>query len=169
MRFLLLAFSLVLISCGQSTSSKKIGVDLPQAQENPTNPNSPGNTQNPTPEYMTNVTEVDLLDVAMDVPIEIIDNRIIFKETIADSANGIRSSCAVGVTTGDAYSFILNGASLIIQTTSGQKISFNRVSGGEETIVGSWSSKSYEGPQLVMRRMTFVSQDRLVMRTHCES
>lgn len=153
MRFLLLTFLSVLMSCGQSGSSKKsVGAEKPQNQE-----------------YITDVREVDLLDVAMDVPVEISGNRIIFKESIADSANGVRSSCSVGVTTGEAYSFTVNGDAMVIQTSAGVRINFTRVSGDGDSILGSWTGKSYEGSQLVMRRMSFVSSDRLIMRTHCES
>ena len=153
MRFLLLAFLSVLVSCGQNGSSKSSGgSDEPQNQE-----------------YITDVREVDLLDVAMDVPVEISGNRIIFRETMTDSANGLRSTCSMGVTTGEAYTFVVSGAAMTIQTPSGLKMSFERVSGAGDSIIGSWSGKSYEGTKLVMRRMTFVSSDRLVMRTHCES
>jgi hypothetical protein len=153
MRFLLLAFLSVLVSCGQSGSSKSgSGSDEPQNQE-----------------YITDVREVDLLDVAMDVPVEITGNRIIFKETMADSANGLRSTCNMGVTTGEAYIYVVSGAAMTIKTRAGQRMSFKRVSGSGNSILGSWSGKTYEGNKLVMRRMTFVSSDRLIMRTHCES
>lgn len=156
MRFLLLTFLSVLVSCGQGGSSSKSngggGNERPQNQE-----------------YITDVREVDLLDVAMDVPVEINSNQIIFKQTTTDAANGVRSTCSVGVTTGEAYGYQVRGASLVISTPAGQKLTFTRVSGEGSSIVGSWSGKSYEGSQLVMRRMTFVSSNRLIMRTHCES
>lgn len=152
MRFLFLIFLSVLVSCGQSGSSKSGGAEQPQNQE-----------------YITDIREVDLLDVAMDVPVEISGNRIIFKESIADSANGVNSSCSIGVTTGEAYSFKVNGDGMVIHTSAGLKINFARVSGDRDSILGSWTGKSYEGAKLVMRRMTFVSSDRLIMRTHCES
>jgi len=152
MRFLLLAFlSVVVVSCGQKGSS------------------SSDETKRQNEEYVTDVREVDLLDVAMDVPVEISGNKIIFKQSITDSANGLRSSCSVGVTSGEAYSYKLSGSSLLILTASGQKMSFKRVSGDGDGLAGSWSGKAYEGSQLVMRRMTFLGNDRLVMRTHCES
>jgi hypothetical protein len=157
MRFLLFTFLFVLASCGQGGSSKN-------GSGKPDNGNMPQND-----EFVTNVKEVDLLDVAMDVPVEISGNQITFKETFADSANGIKSSCSVGVTSGETYVYTLNGSSLMIKTSSGQRMDFRRVSGEGNSIVGSWTGKVREGDQLVMRRMTFVSQDRLVMRTHCES
>ncbi len=152
MRFLLLTFLSVLVSCGQGGSSKSGGSEKPQNQE-----------------YITDVREVDLLDVAMDVPVQVSGSQIIFKQSIADSANGVRSTCSVGVTAGEAYNYAVNGKSLVIRTPAGKKMNFTRVSGEGNSIVGSWSGKFMDGSQLVMKRMTFVSQERLIMRTHCES
>lgn len=153
MRFLLLTFLAVLVSCGQGSSSSKNG----------------GSEQRQNEEYVTEVREVDLLDVAMDVPVEISGNKIIFKQAATDSANGVRSSCSVGVASGEAYDFSVSGSTLSIRTASGERMNLQRVSGDNGSIVGSWTGKSYNGEQLVMRRMTFVSENRLVMRTHCES
>ena len=152
MRFLLLTFLAVLVSCGQGGSSSKSGDKERQNEE-----------------YVSDVRQVDLLDVAMDVPVEISGNKIIFKQAVADSANGVRSSCSVGVASGEAYDFNLDGSKLTIRTSAGERINLTRVSGDGGSIVGSWTGKSYNGEQLVMRRMTFVSENRLVMRTHCES
>lgn len=151
MRFLLLAFSLVLISCGQNTKSV---IGSPKRQNE---------------DFVTNVREVDLLDVAMDVPVEISGNKIIFKQSANDTIEGSNSSCSVGVSSDEAYSFKIDGSGLEIQTSAGKKMSFLRVSGNADSIVGSWSGKFREGKQLVMRRMTFLNESRLVMRTHCES
>ena len=156
MRFLLLTFLAVLVSCGQGGSSSKSsdGGEREQRQNE---------------EYVTDVREVDLLDVAMDVPVEISGNKIIFKQAVADSANGVRSSCSVGVAVGEAYDFSVSGSTLTIRTPAGEKMSLKRVSGNNGSIVGSWTGKVQNGDQLVLRRMTFVSENRLVMRTHCES
>ena len=153
MRILLLTFLLVLVSCGQSKNNSIKQPVISQQNE----------------EFATNVKEVDLLDVAMDVPVEILSGKITFKQTFSDSVAGDKSSCSVGVINGEIYDYILSGSSLIIKTSTGLQINLKRISGENESIVGSWSSRSYVGNQLVMRRMTFVSQDRLVMRTHCES
>lgn len=154
MRFLLIAFlSTLVVSCGQNGSSSKSGSGDDRQNE----------------EYVTDVREVDLLDVAMDVPVEITGNKIIFKQSVADSASGVRSSCNVSVTSGEAYTYSVDGSSLTLKTAGGEKMSLKRVSGSGNSIVGSWSGKSYKGEQLVMRRITFVSENRLIMRTHCES
>ena len=155
MRFLLIAFlSTLVVSCGQSGSSSKSGTSEDDRQNE---------------EYVTDVREVDLLDVAMDVPVEISGNKIIFKQSVADSASGVRSSCNVSVTSGEAYSYSVDGSKLTLKTSSGEKMNLTRVSGSGNSIVGSWTGKTYKGDQLVLRRVTFVSESRLVMRTHCES
>lgn len=154
MRFLLIAFlSTLVVSCGQnSTSSKSASGDDRQNEE-----------------YVTDVREVDLLDVAMDVPVEISGNQIIFKKSVANAASGVRSSCNVSVTSGEAYTFSVDGSNLTLRTAAGEKMGLKRVSGSGNSIVGSWTGKTYNGEQLIMRRITFVSENRMVMRTHCES
>lgn len=152
MRFLLLAFLSVLVSCGQNGSSSSSG-NKPEGQE----------------EYYTDVREVDLLDVAMDVPVELNGGSIVFRQSFSQSSNGVRSSCNVAVTSGEAYGYRMDGNSLVIQTASGEKMSLKRVSGEKGSIVGSWAGRSRSGDQLIARRLTFVSENRLIMRTHCES
>jgi hypothetical protein len=151
MRFLLLTFLSVLVSCGQGSSSKNVTPDV-QNQE-----------------YITEVRQVDLLDVAMDVPVEVSGHKITFKESFSESTNGVSTTCSLGVTSGESYDFQISGTSMLINTSSGKKMTFRRVSGVGDSIVGSWTGRAKEGGQLVLRRMTFLSQDRLVMRTHCES
>jgi hypothetical protein len=153
MRIFLLTFLVVLVSCGQS--------------KNNSTKNSVTSQQNE--EFATNVKEVDLLDVALDVPVEILGGKITFKQSFSNSVSGDKSSCSVGVISGEVYDYILSGSSLMIKTSTGLMINLKRISGDSESIVGSWSSRSYVGDQLVMRRMTFLSEDRLVLRTHCES
>lgn len=152
MRFLLLALPILLISCGQNTKSSS----------------GPGpDKQNE--EYVTDVKEVDLLDVAVDARIEVNGTQIIFKEAANNSVNGVASSCSVGVSPGEIYTYRANGNSLEILTSTGKKMKFERISGSGNSIVGSWTGKDKEGNQYIMRKMTFLGQERVVMRTHCES
>ncbi len=159
MRFLLLTFLSVLVSCGQDSSSSK-----KQNEED----NGNGNRPTTLTEYATDVKQVDLLDVAMDVPVEVSGNRIIFKQSMANSANGLQgTTCSVGVTSGEEYTYQVNGANMDL-VANGQKMTFKRVSGQGNSIVGSWTGKTNSGSQLILRRLTFLSENRLVMRTHCE-
>ena len=150
MRFLLLTFLSFLVSCGQGSSSKK----TPDLQNQ---------------EYVTEVKQIDLLDVAMDIPVEVSGHKIIFKESYSESTNGVSTTCSLGVTSGESYDFQISGTSMLIKTSSDKKLTFRRVSGVGDSIVGSWTGRAKEGNQLILRRMTFLSLDRLVMRTHCES
>ena len=152
MRFVILAILIThLTSCGQ---------------QGPSGTSDKGEAQNE--EYVTNIQDVDLLDVAMDVPVEISSSQIFFKQSVANSAVGVRSSCSVSVTSGEAYSYQLKGNSLLLKTSAGQSMNFSRVSGDQGSIVGSWTSKSKLGGQLILRRLTFVAPNRMIMRTHCE-
>ena len=111
MRFLLLTFLSVMVSCGQGSSSKNATPDV-QNQE-----------------YITEVRQVDLLDVAMDVPVEVSGNKIIFKESFSESTNGVSTTCSLGVTSGESYDFQISGISMLIKTSSDKKLTFRRVSG----------------------------------------
>jgi hypothetical protein len=153
MRFLFMIFLSAFISCGQKDpSTKTIKADTPERQE----------------EYYTDIREVDLLDVAMDVSVDITGNQIVFKQTITNSVDGVRSSCSLGVVSGQSYTYRINGNILEIQTTTGEKMSLKRVS-GDSGIVGSWTGRMKSGDQMISRRLTFITENRLVMRTHCES
>ena len=171
MRFLLLTFlSVLVVSCGDKGSSSSNNANGPQRQQAPTgnhNGNGTGTIVSPN-EYTSDVKETDLLDVAMDVPVEISGSKIIFKQTVSNAANGIRSTCSANVTSGEAYDYKVAGSTLSIRTASGQAMDLSRVSGNDGSIVGSWTGKQYVGDQFIIRRMTFVSENRLVMRTHCE-
>ncbi len=151
MRFLLLAFLSILVGCGQNSSSTSD--DKAEKQE----------------EYYTDVREVDLLDVAMDLPVDVSGNAITFRQSFNQSAIGVRSSCNLAVTSGESYSYRLDGDALVIQTPGGEKMVLKRVSGDRGSIVGSWTGKVRTGDQMIARRLTFVSENRLIMRTHCES
>jgi len=118
--------------------------------------------------HITNVTSVDLLDVAMDVAIELVGDKIIFKQNISDKSEGQHSVCDMQVNAEEAYVFKLDGSSLQIQTSSGEKINLAKVTKESTGIIGSWTSKSFRGTQMIMRKFTFISENRLVMRTHCE-
>lgn len=152
MRFMIIILLSVLVSCGQDGPTKKSGDNDRQNED-----------------YITDVKQVDLLDVALDVPIEVSGDKIIFKQAVSDSANGVTSTCSVGVVVGETYDYRVNGKSMTIKTSTGQKLNFTRISGEGNNLVGSWSGKFQEGATLVMKRMTFVSEDRMIMRTHCET
>lgn len=154
MRFLISGlFLFILMSCGQKSSPSKGMIKQ---------------TDHQMDEYFTNVTSVDLLDIAMDVAIDLVGDKIIFKQAASDKSEGEHSVCDMNVNVDEAYVFKLDGSFLKIQTSSGEKISFVKVSKDATGILGSWTSKSFRGNQMMMRKFTFISENRLVMRTHCE-
>lgn len=153
MRFLLLTFlSVLVVSCGQGGSSSS-------KSNNPTQQNE---------EAISTVRTTDLLDVAMDVSVEISGSKITFKQSANNSLSGVRTTCSVAVSSGESYDYSLNGSSLVLSTPSGERMNLSRVSGSNDSIVGSWKGEARNGEQLILRRVTFVSENRLVMRTHCE-
>ena len=154
MRFLLFVFIFSFVSCGQKPTSTNKVVKK---------------TYGPEVDYLLNIKEVDLLDVALDAPIEISGSKIIFKEAASELDQGKHSSCSIELTPGDSFDYKLDGQLLMVKMSSGEKIRFIRTSGEGSGLMGSWSGQSYKGKQLVMRRMTFLSENRLVMRTHCEA
>lgn len=165
MRFLLLTFLSVLVSCGQggssSSSSKKPGIE-------PIKPTVTTN-QPQAEEYAVVDRPTDLLDVAMDLPVEVNASRIVFKQSAILTDNGEHSTCKLSVTSGESYGYTLNGAMLTVSLSSGETINFKRESGDVSSIVGSWSGKSVVGDQTIIRRITFLTESRLIMRNHCES
>jgi hypothetical protein len=102
------------------------------------------------------------------VAIDLIGDKIIFKQSASDKSEGEHSVCNINVEAEEAYVFKLDGSSLQIQTSSGEKMSFIKVSKDATGILGSWTSKSIRGTQMIMRKFTFINENRLVMRTHCE-
>lgn len=164
MRFLLLTFlSVLVVSCSDSGSSA--------GSKNPLTPTRQPQENVPAVEVgVDEVNEIDLLDVAMDVPVQISGNQIIFKQSVANMANGVNagSTCNFAVAAGEIYNYQLDGSTLSLRKPSGENLVFSRVSGNEASIVGSWTGKTTVGNQLRLQRMTFLGENRVVVRTHCE-
>ena len=145
---LLILFAVV--SCGKKSTSSS---------------SSPGERQNQ--EYATDIREVDLLDVTADLPIESTGDKIIFKKAFRETASGVRTTCEMNVDAGESYQYRLGSNSLVLTKNNGSKIHLERVS-GEHGLAGSWISEKREGRALVARRITFLGNNRVIMRTHCE-
>lgn len=149
MRFLIPVMLLVLVSCGKSGSSN--GGPRQEEEFN---------------EGIDNITETDLLDVTVDVPVEISGNKIIFRKASNQLVSGAHSTCNLSVENGESWDYSVSGRTLSLYRGRGKT---NMVRVGEGSgIVGSWVSKGYEGSQFIVRRVTFVSLDRVIMRAHCE-
>ena len=152
MKVLIVSLMLVtLASCGKKSTSSQSDNEVDRQNQ----------------DYATDIREVDLLDVAIDVPVEMSPDRITFKKSSQNSANGVRTTCSIKVDSGESYQYRVSGNSLALTLNNGKKLNFKRVS-GENGINGSWTSDTKEGNAHVLRRVTFLSDNRMVMRTHCE-
>lgn len=151
MRFLIPVLLFIVVSCGKSSSS---GDRSPEKEE-------------AISDEIDNVRESDLLDVTLDVPVEITADKMTFRKSANQMVNGVRTNCSLAVENGESWDYTLSGDRLDIYQDR-KKITLMRVSDGD-TIVGSFTWKGYEGGAFIIRRMTFIGRDRVVMRVSCEN
>lgn len=153
MRFIIPLLVVLVTACGEKGTSEKLN-------EVVSDPQFDG--------YSIDVKELDLLDVVLDVPIEISSEKIFFKSTESDVAVGSHSTCESSFTSGENYIYQLNGSNLTLTKSNGEKLDLKRVSGEGEDLIGSWKGNSTKGAQSIMSRFTILSENRLIVRTHCE-
>jgi hypothetical protein len=152
-RLPLLIFCILFFSCGKKTlPSSQVNIKHPQADE-----------------YATTINETDLLDVAIDVSIEISLNKIYFKQSESQIAEGKHSDCALSVLADESYDYKYDGDLLEIRSKQGILRKFLRLSGEPNSLIGIWTNKTIEGSKMILSRMTFVSEERMIIRNHCES
>lgn len=133
-------------------------------------PSSRAEVKHPqTDEYGTTINDIDLLDVAIDVPIEISMHKIYFKQSETQIAEGMHSECELNVRFDESYDFKLTDNLLEIKSENGPWRKFVRISGNFDSLIGTWTNKTNDGAKMIMSRMTFVSEERLIIRSHCES
>jgi hypothetical protein len=118
--------------------------------------------------YSVDVEELDLLDVVLDVPIEVSGDKIFFKSTEREVAVGAHSTCESTFTMGENYDYQLNGSVLTLTKSNGEKFDLKRISGEGADLVGAWKGTTLKGHQSIMQRFTILSENRLIVRTHCE-
>lgn len=151
--FLFLIFLFLFLSCGKKNLPSTQSV-IKQPQDN---------------EYSTTINEIDLLDVAIDVPIEISQNKIYFKNTESQIAEGMHSTCQLNVLMDEPYDYKIAGNVLEVKSVQGAWKKFLRDSGAPDLLIGTWTNKTIKGSMTIVNRMTFVSEGRIIMRSHCES
>lgn len=110
---------------------------------------------------------IDLLDSMIDVPAKIQESEITFLADKSAASTGRRINCRLGVKNGETYRYALRGNSLMLMTPEGT-MNMERLSSGEG-LSGSWSWKGYidQGTH-VLRTMTIVGGNRVIMRKSCE-
>jgi len=113
------------------------------------------------------VRQTDLLDATVDLPFQISGNKIIFKRGDNQSISGLYTTCTMGVDFGEVWDYNQTGSDSLDITMKGKLYKFQRATPGQG-LLGGWSWRSFEGETLILKRLTFLTMDRLIMRTHCE-
>lgn len=110
---------------------------------------------------------IDLLEAMVDVPVKVENSEITFLSDKSAVSNGRRIDCRVSVKNGEMYRFALRGSRLLLMTPEGS-YEMTRLSDGEG-LSGSWSWKGYvdDGMHLI-RNVTFIGNNRMIMRNSCE-
>jgi hypothetical protein len=110
---------------------------------------------------------IDLLESVIDVPVKIENADITFLADKSALSTGRRINCKTSVKNGEVYRFALRGEKLLIMTGAGN-YEMERLSDGEG-LTGAWVWKGYvdQGTHII-RSMTFLSNNRVVLRTSCE-
>lgn len=111
---------------------------------------------------------VDLLATVIDAPVEMNDSEIIFLQAKSSFAEGRRISCKSQVNSGEVYRYSLKGDTLRLETKDG-KYTMRRLNNEDKGILGTWSWKGYidEGTHII-KTISFIGTDRLIIKTHCE-
>lgn len=110
---------------------------------------------------------VDLLDAVIDVPIEVRGSEITFLASKSSQEIGRRISCRMAVNNGESYRYDLEGERLRITTPENSYL-LRRLNNEKNGIIGAWVWKGVEDGYLVRRIFSFISEKRLIMKTHCE-
>ncbi len=110
---------------------------------------------------------IDLLESMIDVPVKIQDSDMTFLADKAATSTGRRITCKTAVKNGEVYRIALRGSKLLVMTGEGS-FEMERLNDGAG-ISGAWAWKGYvdEGTHLI-RQMTILNNNRVIMRTNCE-
>ena len=153
MHSLTIVLLLFLLSCGQKIEGSS---DKPSSK---------------IPQYdlggIESVRGTDLLDATVDLPFQLSGNKIIFKRGDNQSVTGLYTTCSMGVDFGEVWEFIQSGDDALEIIMKGKRLKFTRATPGKG-LLGGWSWRSYQGETLILKRLTFLTLDRMIMRTHCE-
>lgn len=153
MRSFIVLLLLLLISCGKKVESQS---DRPSSK---------------IPQYdlggIESVRETDLLDATIDLPFQVSGNKIIFKRGDSQTMTGLYTTCSMGVDFGEVWEFFQSGDDSLELIMKGKRHKFKRATPGKG-LLGGWTWRSYKGETLILKRLTFLTMDRLIVRTHCE-
>jgi hypothetical protein len=110
---------------------------------------------------------IDILESMIEVPVIMSNSEITFLEDKKNQSTGRRITCATSVKNGEVYKLIPRGENLLVMTSLGS-YEMKRLSEGEG-ILGAWVWNGYvdQGTH-VIKNMTILDFDRVVLRTTCE-
>lgn len=110
---------------------------------------------------------IDLLNSIIDVPVRIQDSDITFLADKTASSAGRRITCKASVRNGEVYRFALRGEKLLLMTEQGS-FEYSRISDGEG-LAGAWTWNGFvdQGMHLI-KNITFIENNRVIIRHHCE-
>jgi hypothetical protein len=111
---------------------------------------------------------IDLLEAAIEVPIKIQNDEIIFLDNKSFLSTGARIKCGITVNNGEVYRFTFKADKLTIKTKS-EIYEMDKISEGND-LNGTWVSKeSKDLGVFVIRTLAIINSSRAVIRKSCES
>ena len=110
---------------------------------------------------------VDLLEAMIDVPVKIQDTQVTFLADRSSVSTGRRINCKTAVRNGEVYQVTLSGDRLLVVSSDGS-YEFDRFN-NSTGIDGTWVWKGYgdDGTHMI-RQMSFLSNNRVIIRANCE-
>lgn len=119
--------------------------------------------------YTSVIESLDLLDVVFDATIKTSSDKLIFMKSSSVSEVGEHSICEIRINEGDAFRYLFQGLDLKIIYPDGTSLIFQRISGADGEIIGTWRNERRVGQQRIKTRLSILSDERLILRTHCEA
>ena len=119
--------------------------------------------------YTSVIRSLDLLDVVFDASIKTSTDKLIFMKSSSVTDVGEHSTCEIRINEGEAFRHSFQGLDLKIIYPDGTNLVFQRISGSDGEIIGTWRNERKVGQQRIKTRLSILSDERLIMRTHCEA
>ncbi len=118
--------------------------------------------------YQESIHEMDLLDIFLEVPIQLTNQKIIFNESRHSKDVGMHAVCESSFEQGDSYSYLLKNDYLILTNSNGDETVFTRVNPVGSDIFGAWKAEYFKDKMIISKRLVILNENEMVERTHCE-
>lgn len=152
----LLAVLLVVTSCGKKGGSSSTGGE--QREEVCANSDC---------SIFSDGTSVELLESVVDASVSISDSQILIHTSMTDMDQGDRLACKTEVKKGEIFYYSFAGDILTLQTSTGT-YPMKRVNQGQSGLRGPFVWRGQENGMNVMKTITFISSNRILLRNNCE-